>query len=476
MSKKTLNKTNLEALGAEQLAILLMEVSAGSADIKRRLRLELSHHLGVDDLSHEVRKRLASLRKSKSYVGWRKRKALIKDLATQAAMITEKIAPTDPSVAFDLLWQFIDMAPAIYGRVDDSKGDVGAVFQDALAEFEGLAARAVVDVDDLVDRVWVAVEGDGHGEWDGIISLIAPALGRDGLERLRLKIEAFGAAPMIDASSDHEAIQFLRQLRGGSDYAAQRKAQLVKECLQEIAAINGDTDAFIAQFSNEDMRRKDISAEVASLLLADDRADEALDVLRNPDQDPFSAGQEDWDDAYIATLLALEEIGEAQAHRWASFLVSLNADHLRSYLKLLPDFEDVEAEELAKNHVLEFPDILAALDFCLNWPDLLTAARLIQARAEEIDGSAAYFLAPASEALRVRYPLAAMQLLRAMIEHILEHAKSAKYGLAAEYLADCVALDLDIADYAQMPTHAQYEQMLQTRFARNFSFWAKVQG
>jgi hypothetical protein len=46
MSKKTLNKTNLETLSAEQLAALLMEVSMGSADIKRRLRLELSHNLG----------------------------------------------------------------------------------------------------------------------------------------------------------------------------------------------------------------------------------------------------------------------------------------------------------------------------------------------------------------------------------------------------------------------------------------------
>ena len=46
MSKKTLNHANLAALGADRLAHLLMEVSTGSADIKRRLRLELSHNLG----------------------------------------------------------------------------------------------------------------------------------------------------------------------------------------------------------------------------------------------------------------------------------------------------------------------------------------------------------------------------------------------------------------------------------------------
>ncbi|MDG1239808.1 MAG: hypothetical protein P8N59_03165, partial [Planktomarina sp.] len=99
MSKKTLNKANLADLGAGRLADLLIEVSQGSADIKRRLRLELSHKLGATELANEVRKRLTSLRKSKSFVSWRKRKALVKDLDTQVVMIVNKIAPDDPITA-----------------------------------------------------------------------------------------------------------------------------------------------------------------------------------------------------------------------------------------------------------------------------------------------------------------------------------------------------------------------------------------
>jgi len=118
MSKKTLNKINLEALGAERLAALLIEVSTGSAIIKRRLRLEMIHNLGASELAHEVRKRLVSLRKSTSRVGWRRRKALITDLSTQVVMITDKIAPDDPTTAFELLWQFIEIAPSIYERAD----------------------------------------------------------------------------------------------------------------------------------------------------------------------------------------------------------------------------------------------------------------------------------------------------------------------------------------------------------------------
>lgn len=474
MSKKTLNRVNLEALGAEQLADLLMEISTGSADIKRRLRLELSHHLGAEELAHEVRKRLASLRKSNSFVGWRRRKALIKDLNTQAAMITEKIAPTDPTIAFDLLWQFLEMAPSIHGRVDDSKGDVGEVFHTVKQHFSEIAPRARLDVGDLADRVWGAILENGDGEWDGIISLVAPALGPAGLAHLVDLIKEYGKAPSEGVSTDHEAIQFLRQLRGGADYAAQRKAQFVKEYLQEIAALQGDTTAYIAQYSDEDLQRKNIAAEVALLLLSQNRAHEALEMLRDVHPDASYSEQVAWDDAYIACLLELGQNEDAQEHRWSSFLETLNVDHLRDYLKGLPDFDDVEAQDQAKAHVLEYPDAARALQFCLLWPDLLTASHLICARADEIGSDTPSRTAHAVEALRLRHPLAAMLVLRGGIDHILDHAQSFRYGDAADALADCAALDTDILDYMGFPTHDQFISLLRSQYQRHLAFWKKV--
>ena len=62
-SKKTLNATNLEALGAERLAALLMEISQGNAVLKRRLEL-----VGTEspaELGKEIRKRLAAIARSR---------------------------------------------------------------------------------------------------------------------------------------------------------------------------------------------------------------------------------------------------------------------------------------------------------------------------------------------------------------------------------------------------------------------------
>ncbi|WP_050527896.1 DUF6880 family protein [Pseudorhodobacter aquimaris] len=463
MSKKTLNQTNLEGLGAASLAALLMEVSTGSADIKRRLRLELSHNLGAAELAHEVRKRLIALRKARSFVGWRKRKAFVKDLETQLSMILDKIAPEDASAAFDLLWNFVTLAPSIYARVDDSRGEVGNVFRTARDHFADIAPRAALEPLTLADRIWTALQDNAYGEWDGIITLLAPTLGPAGLMQLKAAVEAH----------DQTEPPFIRALRRESGQTTTRTSRLVKRCLQEIATSMGDTAAYIAQYSKDELTRKDIAAKVAMLMLETD-AKAALDILENADQAGRDYGQEPWDTAYIACLTALGRGEDAQAHRWTCFTTRLDSGHLRNYLKTLPDFDDVEAEDRAKELVLTWPNTSVALRFCRDWPDLLTAAKIIETRTTEINGEHYPLLTPLAEALGPRHPRAAVLLLRAMINDTLEHARTSRYAYAASHLADCANLDTEIDDYGSHPDHAQYLQSLKSQHARKSSFWARV--
>ena len=475
MSKKTLNTDNLAALGAKKLADLLIEVSTGSADIKRRLRLELSHNLGASELVHAIRKRLVTLRKSNSFVGWRKRKALIKDIDTQVVMIVEKIAPEDPSSAFELLWQFIEIAPSIYERVDDSRGDVGDVFRSAILHFEAIAPLALLSVEALAAQVWNVIQDNGYGEWDGIIGILSDTLGASGLDQLRQHVEDFAAQPIDVEAEQHDAILFLRELRGGhADYAAERKERFVQSCLQEIAAAAGDTHAYVAQYTPDDLRRKDVAAEVALLFIKEGRTDDALTLLDDVEQDGRDFGQEAWNHSYLATLEALGRTKDAQAHRWSCFIKTLDQPHLRTYIKGLPDFEDVEAEEKARAHVLDYPSFSTALSFFLEWPDLLSAAQLIENRSDEIDGNRYDILTPAAEALRERHPLPAVLLWRAMIDYSLGEGRSSRYGHAADHLMDCSALEDAIQDYGTFQSHADYFQTLRMAHDRKTSFWAKL--
>src|SRR4051812_2486453 len=88
-------------------------------------------------------------------------------------------------------------------------------------------------------------------------------------------------------------------------------------------------------------------------------------------------------------LEALDATGQrerAQQIRWTAFEERLSVNRLRAYLKALPDFDDVLAEEKAMAYALAFPGFTSALHFFIEWPNLPHAARLILSRPGEIGG------------------------------------------------------------------------------------------
>ena len=90
---------------------------------------------------------------------------------------------------------------------------------------------------------------------------------------------------------------------------------------------------------------------------------------------------------------------DAQAFRWQCFERALKSDHLRAYLKCLPDFEDLEAEERAMSFALKFPNVHQALAFLVSWPALDKAAALVIVRSSELNGDHYEILSPAAESL-----------------------------------------------------------------------------
>jgi hypothetical protein len=89
-SKNTLSAKNLEALGAERLAELLIQISTGNAAAKRLLRLELAGAQSPGEVAKEVRKRLTAIAHSQSFVDGQNRRILVEDLETQRRAIVDQ--------------------------------------------------------------------------------------------------------------------------------------------------------------------------------------------------------------------------------------------------------------------------------------------------------------------------------------------------------------------------------------------------
>ncbi len=473
-SKTTLNAKNLEMLGAARLAELLIEISTGSAVAKRRLRLELAGAQSPKEAGREVAKRLTSIARARSFVNWKNRKPLVTDLESQLRAIKEQIAPDDPAEGLALLWRFMQVATPLFERCDDSSGIVIGVFHDACALLGEIALVAGTPPEALADATVEALRDNGYGQYDGLIAIVTPALGAEGLELLKQRIETMAATPVpVPPKGEWEAVGYGS---GGTTYAHQMEERsrqsMVGMALKDIADAMGDVDAFIAQYDPKTRKVPKIAAEIAARLLVAGRAEDALGFIERAEVDNDRWVPREWQDTRLEVLEALDRKDEAQAFRWECFERDLSVDHLRAYLKRLPDFEDIEAEERAMNHAMKHASLFTALQFFLAWPSISHAADLLIQRHLEIDGDRYEYLAPAAETLSERHPLAATLALRAMIDFTLTKARSKRYGYAAEHLATCAELAGRIKDFGELETQDAYLAWLKTQHGRKYGFWS----
>lgn len=469
-ARKGITAERLTTLGVERMAEILVSLAEEDRDIKRRLRLELAEQDGGDELATEIGKRLASIKKASSFIDWQKRREFEKDLDLQREMITERIAKTRPDLALDLMWRFMALAEPVINRVDDSSGVVGEIFRQASHELGEIAIAARPEPLLLAEQTFDAVTSNHYGEYDRLIAAIMPALGKEGVDHLKAKLHnALDRRPRRNGEYDHGAAAIARTLR-------------------EMADGEDDVDAFIALTPLKVQQTPRGAAGIARRLLTAGRAQEAMNALQKgaPNEDAVAThdlwidghhghfGHSEWEDVYIDVLDATGEPEKAQQIRWDSFEKHLLADRLRDYLKRLPDFDDVIAEEKAMAYALTFSNMISALDFFIEWPAHDHAASLIVQRHAEIDGNAYYLLTPAARALEGKHPLAAVLLRRAMINDTLDCAKSTRYRHAARHLAECQSLDNAIPDYADLGDHTVFLKSLQDKHRRKEGFWGRV--
>lgn len=440
-SKKTLTTANLAALGAERLADLLIDVAEGHAQIKRRLRLELAAAIGADDLVSELTKRLEAVNDSRARIHWRKHKEFVRELDMLRGLIAGQLAALDPTLALPMMLGFVALAEGVSHRTADAKGEIEAVFDAAVEAVAAIAPLALPDPrapnprnlgDQLMDLLLHGRAGLGPR----VLKNALPALGAEGVALLRARVETTMAAQ-------------------------KRVSGALKAAVQVLADAQGDVDGYVAQFTDSQAVLPPIGAQIARRLAAAGRLDEAIAALDRSTPGSFvqlvgavlgrpsppGPGALDWEDAYIEVLEARGQGDLAQDMRWASFERGLSVERLRDYLKRLPDFDDVEAEDKALAHAEDFHDVHAALDFLIRWPAWDRAARLVLRRPGDLDGDRPELLEPAARAIEGRHPLAATLLLRAMILDTARYARTARYKDAQHQLLEAASLAPAIADW-----------------------------
>jgi hypothetical protein len=390
-SLKKVTPENLAALGVDRLAEILVAAAEARPELKRRLRMELAAEQGADHLAPEIDKRLASLETSRGKISWRQRRGFVRDLDSLRVLIVERLAGLDRAAARNRLCAFMGVARRVGGRLRDRDGSLVAVFDHAAQDLGRLLAEtdAGPSADTLVDAIvqFPAV----WAEWlPTVLAQASPAFADAVLRRLS---ERRGAV-----------VGWVTLIRQLADAAA-------------------DAAAYQSTFTHKELQDSSVAAEVAQRMLAADRVAEAAALLEASRPTLGRDGRWtvghgkaaepdfEWETAWIEVLEQSGRGDEAQALRWTSFERTLSAIRARDFAMRLADFEDVEAESRAFAYATQHADFQRALRFLMDWPALPEAARLIQARPDDIKVSDADAELWAAQ-LRGRQPLAAHLLLR----------------------------------------------------------------
>ncbi len=432
--RKAVNAANLAHLGPEALAELLMEVAEGHAAIKRRLKLALLGEVGAADLAAEIDKRIDAIADSRARINWRKFKEFVRDLDAHRASAAGRLGELDPNLAVPVLVRLVRVSEDLEGRIKDPKGELAAVFDQAVVDVAALSPKALtLDSRSLADALLAFVEGASTKLSVDLLRAAAPALAGDAVAVLRGKVR--------------------------ERLAAQRRPDpRLRAAAQVLADLEGDVEGFADLFTASQLVLPPIGAQLARRYLAVGRIADALAALDVSAPGPGIVEQADvgavaWNEARIAALEAAGEPLEAQAVRWAGFKATLSIEMLRAFLKGLPDFEDVEAEDQALDYAQAYPDPYKALAFLTAWPSAAGAARLVMERGPALHGDRPDVLEPAARLLEHRHPLAATVLLRAMVDDVVRYGRADRYADAARWVLEAESLAPGLPDDMAIDDH-----------------------
>jgi hypothetical protein len=435
-TRKVLSETNLAALGADRLAAILMETAGPS--LKRRLRLELAAEVGAPDLALEVDKRLASFATSKTRVSWRKRPETLMELRSLKSVILERLAPLDERLALDRLVAWFDLYGPLGARLQDPKGELSLMFDDAALELAELASRLGVEAAGPVLSEALATRFSYWAFWVG---RGAGGLSRDLAQRL------------------------LQDLRQGAQPPVGRRA-IVQRKLADRA---GDLDAWIEAIPDADRSKPEVGAELARRLALDGRAQAAREALNASDPRAAAPARwekrraaspppppESWLQAEIAVLEAEGRIADADQAQWRLFDLTLSVELLKDLLAKLPDFEDVLALDRAFEIAASHPDPMRGLAFLMNWPAHREAAEMIRLRQDQLRGAVDDVPLWAGR-LAGRHPEAALLLLRARAVALVRLGSGFSPEVQ-ELISECESLDADLRhDGGSISPHVDFE-------------------
>ena len=99
------------------------------------------------------------------------------------------------------MWQFMGLANPVLDRCWDADETVAGGFK--ADDLGAIACTASRDPRRLADRAFEQLTQNAHGQYEDLIRALTPALGQEGLERLKQRMVEYSNTPVADLPQAH---------------------------------------------------------------------------------------------------------------------------------------------------------------------------------------------------------------------------------------------------------------------------------
>ena len=396
------------------------------------------------------RARIAALKRSRPFVPWRYSSEFAGELRELLQEAEQSIG--DPRKGAELLLDFYETDVAVFERCDDSSGHVGDVFRFDAQQLFVRYAKDCEDTEWLVDRLFGLMEADDYGVRDALLEAASLYLSKAQVHRLVARMCEADAALTEDKRGFRWRVDIETLARAMKDGALFAEARL---------SYPGQIHAG----SCVDIAKVYLSAGEAK------RAHEWLEKI--PAGDRARDGERD--ELLVSVFAALGEREKQTEVVWRIFRRNRSLNTLEALLALVGEkargkiVADEAAVILAEPHF-----VCSDARFLVDAGHSAEAEAYLVSRSEGIDGDYYPGLLPLAEVLLgARRPLAATIIYRALIDSILDRARSKIYGHAVRYLRKLEQLSNSVADWRGLSHHATYAATLRSRHGRKSAFWSR---
>ena len=188
--------------GVDELVDALFEAVGKDWFLKKEAQRALVEaRENPQELAAKIREEIEALHPEEMLEPWWELETLIDDVEDLIQRIEIKVGIKAPDIAFDLLLSILHLAPEItnaiyrYGHMSDIDEDRGEeIAETAHTAFLNRARSIAKDPSTLADKLFdTLIHGDGYycSTYAEAIREMADALGEQGLERLKVRCDAF---------------------------------------------------------------------------------------------------------------------------------------------------------------------------------------------------------------------------------------------------------------------------------------------